>query len=68
MGAERKDVSSRLGHILIFVVLAIVTLGLYPFYFWVSRVEERNALLGEILAELKSNRMGRGHTMDGLKF
>ena len=55
MSSER-DVASRLGNFLIFVALAIVTLGLYPFYFWVSTVEEQNALLGEILSKMKIKR------------
>ena len=53
--AERS-IGNRLGNFVIFVVLAIVTIGLYPLYFWVTRVEEQNALLGEILSEIKSNR------------
>ncbi len=55
MGSERT-VSSRLGNFLIFICLTIVTLGIYSLYFWVSRIEEQNALLGEILSELKIKR------------
>lgn len=57
MSGER-NISSRLGNFLIFLGLTIITLGIYPMYFWVSRIEEQNALLGQILAQ--SRRSGDG--------
>ena len=51
--ATERSAGQRIGHFLLFLLLAIVTLGLYPLYFWVSRTEEQNMLLAEILAELK---------------
>ena len=57
MNGER-NVSSRLGNFLIFLGLTIITLGIYPMYFWVSRIEEQNALLGQILSQ--SRRSGEG--------
>ena len=53
--SESRGVGDRLVHFPIFVLLTIVTVGLYPFYFRVSRLEEQNVLLGEILAELTSD-------------
>ena len=36
-----------------FLLLSVVTLGVYPVYFAVTRTEERNQLLAGILDELK---------------
>ena len=57
MSTKRRDMSNRLKHFLIFILLTIVTVGLYPIYFWVSRMEEQSALLDEMLAELQSKRV-----------
>lgn len=46
--------AQRLGNFLIFVLLCIVTVGIYPLYFYVTRTQEQNELLAEILAELKN--------------
>ena len=56
--SEVRKVSNRLGNFLIFLGLTIITLGIYPMYFWVSRIEEQNALLNEILSQSKRNGNG----------
>jgi hypothetical protein len=43
----------RLGSFLIFIILSIITLGLYPLYFLVTRQQETVSLLSDILEELK---------------
>ena len=53
-----SDTSSRLCNFLIFLGLTIITLGSYPMFFWVSRIEEQNALIGQILA--LAGRSGEG--------
>lgn len=45
----------RLGHFVIFVVLTILTLGIYPLYFMVSTTRENNKLLKEIRDALRSS-------------
>ena len=50
---SERSVGTRLGQFLLFILLTIVTIGLYPFYFWVSRMEETNRLLDDILVELR---------------
>ena len=35
----------RLGNFVIFLLLTVITLGLYPFYFYVTRTQEQNDLL-----------------------
>ena len=48
---------ARLGNFLIFVVLTIITIGLYPLFFFVTRQQETVELLKEINEEFKkSNR------------
>ena len=37
--------AQRLGNFVIFVLLSIVTLGLYPIYFYVTRTQENSELL-----------------------
>ena len=49
MGVERNT-GSRLGNFLIFLGPTIITLGIYPKYFWVSRLKAQNTPLGPILA------------------
>ena len=44
---------NRIIRFLIFVLLTFVTIGIYPAYFMVSRMEERNELLDNILQELR---------------
>ncbi len=36
-----------------YVLLSILTLGIYPFYFYVIRTEMNNKLLTDILTEIK---------------
>ena len=57
MSGERNT-RSRLGNFLIFLRPTIITLGSYPMFFWVSRIEEQNALIGQILA--LAGRSGEG--------
>ena len=45
--------AARIGNFLIFVILTIVTLGLYPLFFFVSRQQETVELLKEIKEELR---------------
>jgi len=44
---------ARLGYFLIFIFLTIITLGLYPLFFFVTRQQETVELLKEINEELK---------------
>ena len=46
---------ARLGNILIFVVLTIITIGLYPLFFFVTRQQETVELLKDIKEELKKS-------------
>lgn len=40
----------RLGNFIIFVLLTLVTLGIYPLYFHVTRMQEQTDLLRELVA------------------
>lgn len=44
--------ATRIGNFIIFLLLTIVTFGLYPFYFMVTRTKERNELLEKVLIEV----------------
>ena len=44
---------ARLGNFLIFVVLTIITIGLSPLFFFVTRQQETVELLKDIKEELK---------------
>ena len=46
---------ARLGNFLIFVVLTIITIGLYPLFFFVTRQQETVELLKDIKKELKKS-------------
>ena len=46
--------AKRIGSFIIFALLTFITIGIYPIYFYFTRTKERNELLAEILAELKS--------------
>jgi NADH:ubiquinone oxidoreductase subunit 4 (subunit M) len=46
-------VAARLGNFIIFLILTIITLGLYPLFFFVTRQQETVSLLTEIRDELK---------------
>ena len=45
--------AARLGNIVIFLILTVITLGIYPLYFFVTRQQENTELLKEIRDELK---------------
>ena len=47
-----RSFGARLVSFLLFILLSVVTLGVYPFYFAVTRMEKRNQLLAGILDEL----------------
>jgi len=40
--------AARLGHFIIFLIPSIITLGIYPLYFFVARQQENTELLKEI--------------------
>ena len=46
---------ARLGNFLIFIVLTIITIGLYPLFFFVTRQQETVELLKDIKEELKKS-------------
>jgi len=46
--------ANRLKFFIIFLLLSLVTFGIYPFYFTVTRLKEQNDLLAEIRDELKA--------------
>jgi len=47
--------AARLGNFIIFLILSIITLGIYPMFFFVTRQQETVALLTEIRDELKKS-------------
>jgi NADH:ubiquinone oxidoreductase subunit 4 (subunit M) len=46
---------ARLGNFFNFVVLTIITIGLYPLFFFVTRQQETVELLKDIKEELKKS-------------
>ena len=44
---------NRIGNFIIFLILTVLTLGIYPFYFHVTRQQETIDVLNEIKEELK---------------
>tara|TARA_S200000501_G_C20825512_1_gene744752 strand:- start:1028 stop:1162 length:135 start_codon:yes stop_codon:yes gene_type:complete len=42
-----------MGHFIKFLLLSVITFGIYPLYFYVTRQERTNELLEEILEKLK---------------
>ena len=44
---------ARLGYFLIFIFLTIITIGLYPLFFFVTRQQETVELMKDIKEELK---------------
>ena len=46
---------ARLENFLIFIVLTIITIGLYPLFFFVTRQQETVELLKDIKEELKKS-------------
>ena len=45
--------ASRIGNFIIFLILTVITLGIYPLYFFVTRQQENTELLKEIRDELQ---------------
>ena len=45
--------AARLGNFIIFLILTVITLGIYPLYFFVTRKQENTELLKEIRDELQ---------------
>ena len=43
----------RFGNFFVFLALTLVTIGIYPLYFFVSRVEEQNTYLRIIAKAVK---------------
>jgi hypothetical protein len=43
--------AKRIGNFIIFLLLSVVTFGMYPLFFMVTLTKERNELLAGILAE-----------------
>ena len=46
---------ARLGYFLIFIFFTIITIGLYPLFFFVTRQQETVEILREINEELKKS-------------
>ncbi len=42
------DFGSKLGHFVLFILLTVITLGLYPLWWAIIMSKERNELLKEI--------------------
>ena len=49
------DFASRIGTFLIFILLTIITLGIYPFYWAIVRVEQHIDLLTKIEKNTRAN-------------
>ena len=47
--------AARLGNFIIFLILTVITLGIYPLYFFVTRQQENTDWLKEIRDELKKS-------------
>ena len=47
--------AARLGNFIIFLILSIISLGIYPLFFFVTRQQETVALLTEIRDGLKKS-------------
>lgn len=47
------DFSHKLGSFLLFLLLTVVTIGIYPLWFYVTKQEETNELLKQIRDELR---------------
>ncbi len=54
MNGER-NIGDRIGRFLVFAVLSFITFGIYPVYFVVTRIEEQNVLLEQILSQARRN-------------
>jgi len=44
--------ATRIGNFIVFLLLTLLTLGLYPVYFWITLTKERNELLEKILVQV----------------
>ena len=49
--------AARIGNFIIFLILSLVTLGIYPLYFFVTRQQENTELLKEILERNKKTKL-----------
>jgi uncharacterized membrane protein YjgN (DUF898 family) len=48
--------AERIGNFVVFLVLTLITLGIYPLYFYVTRTQENISLLTDIKNELVNQR------------
>jgi len=51
--------AERIGNFVVFLVLTLITLGIYPLYFYVTRTQENISLLTEIRDELVDQRKNK---------
>ena len=51
--------AERIGNFVVFLVLILITLGIYPLYFYVTRTQENISLLTEIRDELIDQRKNK---------
>jgi len=49
---EYKMMKNRIANFIVFLLLTLLTLGLYPVYFWITLTKERNELLEKILVQV----------------
>lgn len=54
-----QKMAERIGNFVVFMVLTIITLGIYPLYFAVTRTQENIGLLTEIRDELVDQRKNK---------
>ena len=47
--------SSRLKIFFLYIFFSIITLGIYPIYYWVIKTDERNQMLELVLDRQRSN-------------
>ncbi len=47
-------IASRIGVFIIFLILTLITLGFYPLYFVITRMEEQTMHLREIAANTRN--------------
>ena len=47
--------AEKIRHFILFIVLTVVTLGLYPLYFMITTTRENNVLLRDIRDSLREN-------------
>ena len=48
-----SQMAARIGNFIIFLILSVVTLVIYPLYFFVTRQQDNTELLKEIRDEIK---------------